>query len=286
MKHSILFNDISGLGKCSLSVQLPIISHMNISTCPVPTGVFSCQSGFPSFHYVDLEEQVSETIKDFIKMNVRFDGIIAGFMMSLKQLVTLEAYLLHPHNMNNLILIDPILGDNGKQFPFFSKEYLEKMRKLINKADIITPNLTELCLLSNADYEKLIEYNVLPVDEYIDKISDIAKSLLSNRLKKIIVTGVQQGNKNGSVTVYNVLITKKTRHYTAAEFKLGNFSGTGDILAALMFGYLINGTDEKKALEKTSEILQNMIYKSIESHTDGKFGTNFESELKNISLVY
>lgn len=284
MKHSILFNDISGLGKCSLSVQLPIINHMNISTSPVPTGVFSCQSGFANFHYVDLEEQLSKTIDDFIKMNVRFDGILAGFMMSVKQLNIVESYLLHSHNKNNLIVIDPILGDNGKQFSFFSKEYLEKMKNLIDKADIITPNLTELCLLSNTDYENLIKYDSLSVDEYIDKISDIAKQLFSKRLKKIIVTGIRQKNKNGSVTVYNLLITPKTKHCTATDFKLENFSGTGDILAALMFGYLINGIDEKKALEKTSEILQNIIDKSIETHIDGKFGTSFESELKNITL--
>lgn len=284
MKHSILFNDISGLGKCSLSVQLPILNHMNISTCPVPTGVFSCQSGFPSFHYTDLQDQVSRTIKDFIEMNIKFDGLIAGFMMSKAQLEILETYLLHPYNKNNLILIDPILGDDGKQFPFFNREYLRKMQELIDKADVISPNLTELCLLSNIDYEQLLSYNSLPLNDYMDKISDIAGTLLSNRLQKIIVTGIRQSDENGSTAIYNLLVSQNTSNYTAGEFKIGNFSGTGDILAALMFGYLINGTKENEALEKTSEILQKIINQSVRHNMEGRFGTNFETELKNIKL--
>lgn len=284
MKHSILFNDISGLGKCSLSVQLPILNHMNISTCPVPTGVFSCQSGFPSFHYTDLQDQVSRTIKDFIEMNIKFDGLIAGFMMSKAQLEILETYLLHPYNKNNLILIDPILGDDGKQFPFFNREYLRKMQELIDKADVISPNLTELCLLSNIDYEQLLSYNSLPLNDYMDKISDIAGTLLSNRLQKIIVTGIRQSDENGSTAIYNLLVSQNTSNYTAGEFKIGNFSGTGDILAALMFGYLINGTKENEALEKTSEILQKIINQSVRHNMEGRFGTKFETELKNIKL--
>lgn len=284
MKHSILFNDISGLGKCSLSVQLPILNHMNISTSPVPTGVFSCQSGFPSFHYTDLQDQVSRTIKDFIEMNIKFDGLIAGFMMSKAQLEILETYLLHPYNKNNLILIDPILGDDGKQFSFFNREYLRKMQEIVDKADIITPNLTELCLLSNVDYEELISHSFLPLNDYMDKISDIAGSLFSNRLQKIIVTGIRSSDKDNSHAVYNLLVSQNTKNYTTGEFKMGNYSGTGDILAALMFGYLVNGTKEMEALKKTSEILQRIINQSVEKKMEGRFGTSFETELKNIRL--
>lgn len=284
MKHSILFNDISGLGKCSLSVQLPLLNHMNISTSPVPTGVFSCQSGFPSFHYTDLQDQVSRTIKDFIEMNIKFDGLIAGFMMSKAQLEILETYLLHPYNKNNLILIDPILGDDGKQFPFFNREYLRKMQEIVDKADIITPNLTELCLLSNVDYEELISHSFLPLNDYMDKISDIAGTLLSNRLQKIIVTGIRSSDKDNSHAVYNLLVSQNTKNYTTGEFKMGNYSGTGDILAALMFGYLVNGTKEMEALKKTSEILQRIINQSVEKKMEGRFGTSFETELKNIRL--
>lgn len=284
MKHSILFNDISGLGKCSLSVQLPILNHMNISTCPVPTGVFSCQSGFSNFHYTDLQEQLSRTIKDFIEMNIKFDGLIAGFMMSKAQLEILETYLLHPYNKNNLILIDPILGDDGKQFLFFNREYLRKMQEIVDKADIITPNLTELCLLSNVDYEELISHSFLPLNDYMDKISDIAGSLFSNRLQKIIVTGIRSSDKDNSHAVYNLLVSQNTKNYTTGEFKMGNYSGTGDILAALMFGYLVNGTKEMEALKKTSEILQRIINQSVEKKMEGRFGTSFETELKNIRL--
>lgn len=284
MKNSILFNDISGLGRCSLSVQLPIISTMKITTCPVPTGVFSCQSGFPKFHYTNLADQVKQTIDDLVDMNVFFDGILAGFMMNENQLLILEDYLKHPRNAKTLVLIDPILGDNGKQFSFFPTGYLKKMQETIKLATVITPNLTELCLLSNTSYEDLLKYSKLPIKEYLDHISSLAKGLLNDNLKTVIVTGIHQTDEIGKTTVHNLLVNHRTDGFTSEEFKLGNFSGTGDILSAMMFAYLMNDIEEMEALQKTSDFLQRVISKSETNHIDGKFGTDFEPELKNIIL--
>lgn len=284
MKNSIIFNDISGLGRCSLSVQLPIISTMKITTCPVPTGVFSCQSGFTKFHYTDLGEQVKKTIKDMMEMNIFFDGILAGFMMNESQLLVLDNYLNHPSNKNSLVLIDPILGDNGKQFRFFNQSYLKKLQETVRHASVITPNLTELCLLSDTDYQDIITFSELPIEDYVEKIAEIAEPLFSDKLKTVIVTGVHKKNNDETTSVHNVLVNSLETRFTSAEYKVGNFSGTGDILAAMMFGYLMNDTNEVLSVERTSEFLQEVINKSVINHISGKFGTDFELELQNIRL--
>lgn len=282
MKKAAIINDISGFGRCSLSVQLPIISSMQLTACPIPTGIFSYQSAFPNFHYTDLTSQMALTINDWISLGTKIDGLLAGFMTSIKQPELIDGFIsqIRP----DVVLIDPILGDNGQQFSLFSREYLEKMRGLIKKADIITPNITELCLLSDANYSELMLHSTLPIEAYVQKIVEIGEPLLTDRLGSIIVTGVKQKDKNGDILIHNVLISNKKHSYTTSKYLIGSFSGTGDILAAMMLGYALRGTDMSEALQNTADFLQNTIAESLSDSVDTRFGTEFELSLGSIKL--
>lgn len=285
MKKVAVINDISGFGRCSMAVQLPILSTMQVMACPMPTGVFSCQSAFDSYHYTDLTEQMLITLDDWLKTDVKMDAIIAGFMMSANQLQVVQKCIKSLKKENSIILIDPILGDDGIQFSFFNTEYLNKMQELIKEATIITPNITELCLLCNYDYNKLTNQEHKPTKEYINEIQKIARPLFNENLEQIIVTGVKQINNNKNTEVHNVLITKNGSTYsTASEFLMGSFSGTGDILASMICGYLLRGTKIETAINRTSDFLNKVVNASINSDIDRKFGADFESVLNQIEI--
>lgn len=282
MKNVAIINDLSGIGRCSMAVQLPIINALGHSVLPLPTGVFSCQSAFSSYHFTDLSEQMKNTIDDWKKENVSLDGIIVGFMMSKDQIELVENCIDKLTAKDTVVLVDPILGDNGKMFSFFNDDYATRLKTIIKKANIITPNITELCLLSDTPYEQLIIHKNLDIDAYLEKIKNVATQLLKDKLETVVVTGIKYIDENKKEMVYNLFVKKDDCGYSGVDYKIGSFSGTGDMLTALICGYILKGKTMHEAIYDTSKYIRKTIGKSLDLRDKREFGTNFELTLKNL----
>ena len=150
-KKIAVINDLSGFGKCSLTAAVSAIAAMGVQPCPLPTAVLSAQTGYPSYYCDDFTDRMPRIFREWEKMQVRFDGIYTGFLSGEHQIQVVLDFLDIFETDDNFLLVDPVMGDNGARYPVFSPQMESEMRLLAARADLITPNLTELCLLAGED---------------------------------------------------------------------------------------------------------------------------------------
>ena len=156
MKKSAIINDLSGIGRCSLNVAIAILATLKIQTCPLPTAILSNQTGFDEFSYLDFTPHMKDYYAYWDKLNYEFDSIYSGFLGSKEQVEILVDFIKRFKKKDTLVLIDPVMGDNGVLYPVYEKTYPIDMRRLVALADVITPNITELTLLLGVTLEEVI----------------------------------------------------------------------------------------------------------------------------------
>lgn len=156
-KKIAVINDLSGFGKCSLTAAISVIAAMGVQPCPLPTAVLSAQTGYPSYYCDDYTDRMELIYREWEKMQVHFDGIYIGFLSGEHQIEKVLEFLDMFLKKDTFLLVDPVMGDNGVRYPFFTTEIVSAMKELTSRADIITPNLTELCLLTGTDYRMIKE---------------------------------------------------------------------------------------------------------------------------------
>lgn len=263
MKKIAVINDLSGFGKCSLAVALPIISQHKIQCVPLTTGVFSNQTGYDSFEAVDLTEHMPKFIDEWRKLSPKFNAILTGFIPNSAQGEIISRFIDEFKSENTLTVVDPIMGDNGKIYPCHNEDTIKAIKNLSSKADIITPNLTELAILCNKEYTTDFE-----------KIGQMAKSLN----KTVIVTGIPFSESEIANAVYengSFEIIKNKRLG-------GSFSGTGDILASFVTAQAVNGNSIVDAVKKATDFISKAIENTIKTPYDTRDGINFEKYLCEI----
>ena len=151
-KKIAVINDISGFGKCSVTAALPIISAMGVQCCPLPTAILSNHTEYPSYSFFDYTEHMENYMKEWKKLDLRFSGICTGFLGSERQIEIVEEFLSMFQEKETKVIVDPIMGDAGKTYETYTDELCERMHRLVEHADIITPNVTEACILTNTAY--------------------------------------------------------------------------------------------------------------------------------------
>ena len=154
-KRLAVINDFTGFGRCSLTVSIPIISQLGVQCCPVPTSVFSNHTAFPSFYFDDYTEKMPAYIEEWKKLQLGFDGIQTGFLGSWQQIRTVLDFIHCFRTPDTVVLVDPVMGDNGTPYALFDHKMQEAMRQLAREADILTPNLTEACILTSTPYHSV-----------------------------------------------------------------------------------------------------------------------------------
>ena len=268
MKKIAVINDLSGFGRCSLSAALPVISALGIEACPLPTAILSNQTGYSSYFCTDFTENMPSYIGEWKKMNVKFDGILTGYLASEKQ-VDIILDFIENFGENSLVFVDPVMADDGIVYDTYTPKLCEKVKKLTEKANIITPNLTELCILCDADY------NEISKEENYYKIEALAHSLLSDTTKTVIVTGIKQKDK-----IVNIFVEKDQMGTIRSKRLNGSYSGTGDIFSSIVCGGVTKGMDIFDAVS----LATNFIYSSIKNTpTDLDYepnGVNFQKHLE------
>ena len=221
-KKIAVINDFCGFGKCSIAVSLPIISSMQIQCCPLPTSIFSNHTGFDSFFYTDYTENMSAYISEWENLGLCFDGILTGFLSSENQIELVKDFFKKFKSEKTVIVVDPVMGDGGKLYPTYTKELSERMRALVPYADILTPNLTEACILTGTEYKKQMDKKELLA---------ICKTLSDMGPDRIIISGIERGED-----LENFVFERNKEPVSVIEHKVGICrSGTGDVFSSIIF---------------------------------------------------
>ena len=205
MKKVAVINDISGFGKCSLVADIVVLSTLGIQACPLPTGVYTAQTGFKNYHYKSNTDMIDSFTESWSDMNISFDGIITGFLIDPQQGKKLLSFVRRFHEKDTLLLVDPVMGDGGRTYVNYSGELHEMIFELAKEADILTPNVTELFLLTGEDISTVLEQDQELLKK---KIESLSKKLLNRPNKTIIVTGIKLQDESGNPLLGNMVVTK------------------------------------------------------------------------------
>ena len=274
-KKAAVINDLSGFGKCSLCASIAVLSAMGIQPCPMPTAILTNQSGFSNYSCVDFTENLKSYIEIWKKNNAVFDGIYSGYISNIKQIDIISEFIDTFRTQNTLVLVDPVMADNGKVYKGYSSEMCRKMSDLAAKADFITPNLTELCILTESNYDDVF---CMEIDEKLSFVKQRAHMLAEKNNQTVIVTGISD-----EVKINNCAFGSDEDLIISANYFDESFSGTGDLLASLVFGYMLKGENVKTALEKAGLFLEKSIADTVcQKVFDPNHGVEFE---KNIYML-
>lgn len=266
-KKLAVINDISGFGRCSVAVALPIVSYMGVQCCPVPTSVFSNHTGFPHYFFDDYTDRMQEYIDHWKRLGLSFDGIATGFLGSDKQIQIVKDFIKDFKRENTKIIIDPVMGDYGKLYSTYTEELCQEMKKLVCLADIITPNLTECCKLTDTPYKG---------EGWRRKeLQRMAEMLAGEGPQKIVITGIKQGG-----FIANYIYEKGKESKWIRTHKVGTErSGTGDVFASVIAADSVNGVPFDRSVKKASGFVKKCILKSIELEIPKTDGVCFEEIL-------
>jgi len=273
MKRILTIQDISCVGKCSLTVALPIISAQGIEACILPTALLSTHTGFKNFTFRDLTDEFDEITQVWHKENIAFDGIYTGFLGSFSQLELIEKIFNEFNDSAPLILVDPCMGDNGKLYHGFDEKFVMKMRELCSKAHVITPNITEASFMCGKPFLR---------DEYSeDYILELLENLASFGAYKIVLKGIRYKQNECGIIAYDAKTKEKVEYFH--EFLPFHTSGTGDIFASVLFGSLVNGETIEAAIKKAANFVLDSIKITLKDKNRTWYGVQFEKILGTLA---
>ena len=265
-KKIAVINDFTGFGRCSIAVALPVISMLKVQCCPVPTSIFSNHTGFKSFFFDDYTEKMPAYIKEWKTLGLEFDGISSGFLGSKEQIQMVTQFFQDFKTEKNIIIVDPVMGDYGKNYSTYTSQMCEEMKKLVSYADILTPNVTEACILTDTPYK-----GKFTMKEY----KKMAETLCQSGPNKVVISGIVQGE-----FIANYCYEKGHEPKIVRSHKVGTQrSGTGDIFAAIIAADAVNGVPFEQSVRKASRFIKKCILKSIELDIPTTDGVCFEEVL-------
>lgn len=272
VKRIAVINDLSGMGKCSLTAALPVISVMGVQACPLPTAILSNQTDYESYYAYDYTKHINKHIAQWKKMNLSFDGIYTGYLGSESQVKMILEFIREFRKLDTLLLVDPVMGDSGKPYDVFTPYMGKQMKKLAFMADVITPNLTELCILTDTNYDSLIVHENSP--DYLEKIAKIGKALLKKGIHTVIITGISYNHH-----LYNLVLEKGSVQAVVSEVHGGSRSGTGDLLASIVAAGMIRGETAIDCVRLAARFLEKALIETVNEEIDRNDGVNFEPYL-------
>lgn len=269
MKRVLSIQDISCLGKCSLTVALPIISAMGVETAIVPTAVLSTHTMFHNFTFRDLTEDMNGIKNHWIAEGFAFDAIYTGYLGSKEQVRIVTDYFHAFKTKDNYIIVDPAMADNGKMYTGFTPDFALEMAKLCGEADIILPNISEACFMLGKEY--------IGEDAAPDQVKELLLALTDLGAKTVVITGVKFGENDFGFMGYNTE-TKEFFQYATEEIPMKSH-GTGDVFASTFTGALMNDFSVFDALKIAADFTCACIRNSYNDPEAVNYAVNFEVEI-------
>lgn len=276
-KKIAVINDLSGFGRCSLTAAISVISAMGVQPCPLPTAILTAQTGYPAYYCDDYTEKMEHFRREWKKMGQSFDGIYTGFVASEEQIRQIFHFIDTFDAPDTFLLVDPVLGDDGKTYDLFTPSLLEQMKKLALRADIITPNLTELALLTDTPYETLTiagDYHRL-----LSVILKLGQKLCKRGPEHVIVTGIQFTDEHHTKQMGNLCISDEESRLLAFPYIGGSYSGTGDLFASCIAAGIARGEDIPSITLTAGSFLEAALADSIKEQVPRNDGVNYEKYL-------
>ncbi len=269
-------HDLSGFGRSSLAVVIPILSTMGIQVCSLPTAVLSTHTGgFTDYSFVDLTDSMEEYIESWYKIGIDFDCIYSGFLGSPRQINIISNFIDKFSTNNPVVVIDPVMGDNGKLYQTMNDEMVREMRNLIRKADIITPNFTEAAYLLDKPYN--LQIPVKEIKEWLKKLTELGPKIA-------IITSAPScdSDKRTSVIAYN---REDDRFWkVSCVYIPAHYPGTGDAFTSVIVGSILQGDSLPIALDRGVQFITAAIRASYGFEYPNREGVLLEKVLGNLKM--
>ena len=268
-KKIAVINDFCGFGRCSIAVSLPIISALKVQCCPLPTSIFSNHTGYDSFFYTDYTQHMDAYMDEWVKLDLQFNGILTGFLSSPEQVGIVKRFLQLFKTNNNLTIVDPVMGDDGKLYPTYTKELADQMASLVPYADILTPNLTEACFLTGTEYKPEMD---------AAELKDLCQKLSALGPKKIVISGLERGEY-----LENFVYEHGKEPQIIQTHKAGSSrAGTGDVFASIIAADTVNGIAFPDAVRHATSFIGKTLRRTVELDLPITDGICFEEYLHEI----
>ncbi len=270
-KKIALINDVTGFGRCSIAVMAPIVSAMKIQAVTVPTAILSTHTQFPIYYFDDYTPKMKDYIQTYKELNMEFDAISTGFLGSEEQVDIVIDFINHFKTDDNFVIVDPVMGDYGKLYKTYTPAMCDKMKKLVTYADIITPNLTEICTLLDMEYP---HENVT-----LEDLKLMCERLAQLGPKHIVVTGIPFNKTQIGNFIYN----DEYDFRIVMVDRIGeDRSGTGDVITSVIAGMYMNGHSFYEAVKKAADFASKCIKYCEDNNVPNHWGLCFEMFMKDL----
>ncbi len=284
-KKLALINDFCGFGRCSLTVSIPIVSAMGIQACPVPTAVFSNHTAYESFYKHDMTAALGSYLNEWSKLNLKFDAILSGYLSSPEQIGITSEFAEKFLAEDGIFILDPVMGDNGRLYSAYSPDMLKLMKELLKNSDVITPNLTECCFLTDTPYETVKKLKGAALNECLSSMAQGLSSTMKNGHGSVVISGIESEHYIGNF-VYDVSSANDIGNNTSANHKLIKMKksgvsrcGTGDIFSAIISASLVRGGSLWDSVSLAAHFIQKCITVSDNYNIPLTDGVAFEDVL-------
>ena len=274
-KKIALINDMSCIGRCSLTAGIPIISACGFHCVPMPTGIFSAQSEFDGYVCADLTDKMQSFADHWKKIGIRFDAIYTGYLASKNQAETVKRFLIDFKKSDTFCIVDPVMGDNGEFYSGIDESFVEEMRFLCSMADIITPNVTEAEMIAGIDCTEA-PYSTEHIKELLLKLRNLGTPL-------IVITGIESEDGQIGCAVYDSFTRKANMFFTPKSE--GRFPGSGDVFAASLVSAVMSGKEFTEAVQIAMTFTCDCVEKTALSDEPRNFGLSFEPQIHKLIKI-
>lgn len=275
VKKIAAVHDLSGMGRVSLTVVIPILSSMGFQVCPLPTAVLSSHTQYPEFSILDLTDEMPRIIAEWKKLDIQFDAFYTGYLGSPRQIQIVSDFIDDFRQPDGLVVVDPVLGDNGRLYTNFDESMIREMRHLAAKADVITPNLTELFYLMDKPYKAANTDEELK--SYLRLLSDAGPQV-------VIITSVPVHGESHKTSVYAYNRVGDRYWKITCPYLPAHYPGTGDTFTSVITGALLQGDSLPIALDRATQFILQGIRATFGYEYDNREGILLEMVLHNLDM--
>ncbi len=271
-------NDLSGFGRCSLAVAMPILSAMGFQVCPLPTVLLSAHTGYEQPYIRDFTDDMQPYLQHWDSMELQFEAIYTGFLGSAQQGEILTRFLQEPCHADILRVVDPAMADHGRLYASCTPSLVDAMRSLVGCATVTTPNLTEACLLVGEEYQRVID---LPSDERREAVFAIGERLLDIGCDTAVITGVPADGDRIDNYVLDAARGERVCVDTARVAR--SYAGTGDVFSSVLCGALMRGQTPAEATDTAARFVHRATAYTASRDQPLQDGIEFEPFLRDLS---